>query len=86
MGMDVAGVEKNLAMVSLCLMQLSRRTDDRYRDVTRGFREQLAMYLEEIGASELYVRLVRDGGRLDQESEESIVGDSLPLGFRLVNV
>ena len=86
MGMDVAGVEKNLAMVSLCLMQLSRRTDDRYRDVTRVFQEQLAMYLEEIGASELYVRLVRDGGRLDQESEESIVGDSLPLGFRLVNV
>jgi hypothetical protein len=33
----------------------------------------------------LYIDLVTQGGGLDQESEESIVGESLPLGFRLSN-
>ncbi|MCY2983731.1 MAG: Hsp70 family protein [Planctomycetota bacterium] len=76
-------IAKNSGMFSLCLMQLTRRTDDRYRDVAMALRDRVAAKLTELGAPKLHIDLVLQGGGLDQESEDSIVGESLPLGFRL---
>jgi len=78
-------VTKNLGMFSLCMMQLTRRTDDRYRDVTSSLRDRAAAYLSQIGAPDLHVQLILDGGSLDQASADSIVGETLPLGFRLMS-
>lgn len=81
--MEPAFAQRNLAMYSLCLMQLSRRTDDRYRDLQRSSRERIAKQLQALGAPAMHIELIVNGGRLDQESTESIVGEALPLGFRL---
>jgi hypothetical protein len=81
--MEPAFAQRNLAMYSLCLMQLSRRTNDRYRDLTGSTRERIAKQLQALGAPAMHIELIVSGGRLDQESTESIVGEALPLGFRL---
>ena len=82
---DFAWIAKNSAMVSLCLMQMTRRTDDRYRDISSSMRERVAAQLVQLGASPLLIELVLQGGGLDQASADSIVGETLPLGFRLSN-
>lgn len=81
--LDEAWIAKNTGMVSLCLMQMTRRTDDRYRDVPSLLRERVAAQLAQLGSPALHMDLILRGGGLDQASEDSIVGESLPLGFRL---
>ncbi|MEQ1830060.1 MAG: Hsp70 family protein [Pirellula sp.] len=83
LAMDDAFVQKNLAMYSLCMMQLARRTDDRYRDVPASVRDRVASKLEKVVAPKLHIELVSRGGKLDEENTATIVGESLPLGFRL---
>jgi hypothetical protein len=75
--------ERNKGLISLCLMQMTLRTRDRYRDHPSSLRERVANHLKSIGAPELHIRLVEEGGRLDVADTESVVGDALPLGFRL---
>ncbi len=84
LSLDEAWSSRNTAMLSLCLMQLTRRTEDRYRDVPSLLRERVAKRLCEVKASALHIDLILRGGGLDQDSSESIVGDALPLGFRLL--
>ena len=81
--MDNDWIARNSGMFSLCLMQLTRRTDDRYRDVAMSLRDRVATKLTDLGSPKLHIDLVTTGGSLDQASEDSIVGESLPLGFRL---
>lgn len=83
LGLEDAWCGRNVGMFSLCLMQLTRRTEDRYRDVASSLRQRVAARLNELKAPELHIELILRGGGLDQESSESIVGDALPLGFRL---
>jgi hypothetical protein len=80
---DTGWIEKNATAFSLCMMQISRRTDDRYRDVETAYRDRIVSKLQQVNAPSSHVELVQNGGGLDQANEESIVGDSLPLGFRL---
>ena len=81
---DEAWIAKNAGMFSLCLMQLTRRTDDRYRDVTSSLRERVAAQLVRFRSPALHIDLILLGGGLDPASEDSIVGEALPLGFRLL--
>ena len=83
LNLDDAWIAKNSGMFSLCLMQLTRRTDDRYRDVAMALRERVVAKLTELVSPKLHIDLVSQGGGLDQENEDSIIGESLPLGFRL---
>ena len=83
LGLEHAWCERNVNPFSLCLMQMTRRTDDRYRDVSSEFRERVARRLTELQAPALYIDLILQGGGLDQASADSIVGEALPLGFRL---
>jgi hypothetical protein len=64
----------------LCLMQWSRRTDDRYRDISASQRRVLLELLEKHGYPAKHVELIRNGGESHSDLE-AIVGDSLPLGF-----
>lgn len=66
----------------LSLMLLGRLTGDRYRDVRVGWRERVEARLEELGHARL-ASLVIQGGGLDQEQLDTVVGESLPLGFTL---
>jgi len=83
---DPGCIQKHLSLYSLCLMQMSRRTGDRYRDIPASLRDRVCNHLKQIGAPELHIELVTRSGGLDKSIEESIVGDVLPLGFRLANV
>ncbi|MDZ4848246.1 MAG: Hsp70 family protein [Pirellulaceae bacterium] len=67
----------------LALMQLTRRTGDRYRDVSTELRELSIRTLDRWQAPESYRRLVSEVTDLNQEQSETIVGESVPLGIRL---
>lgn len=68
----------------LAVMQLARRTDDRYRDLAEEVREEASIWLESQKAPEHWIRIVRDGGQLDEEEQSQIFGESLPTGLTLV--
>ena len=80
------GESSNLGdpIVQLALMQMARRTDDRYRDVAAALRSQVISWLEMGDARTHFVDLVRDGGTLDGAESRLVFGESLPTGLRLV--
>jgi hypothetical protein len=67
----------------LAAMQLARRTGDRYRDIDERLRDEVWHWLGTHHAGDRYLELVRDGGRLDQELQVRVFGESLPKGLRL---
>ena len=67
----------------IAVMQLARRTDDRYRDVSTKHRSQAIAWLEDHDAAPHLIELVRDGGQLDAEEQREVFGESLPKGLRL---
>ncbi len=71
------------ALFQLAVVQLARRTDDRYRDLSATARQSALDFLHEVGASEHAHQLVRDGGELDAEERNRVFGEALPSGLRL---
>ena len=67
----------------LVLMQLTRRTDDRYRDVDEKLRGDAMNWLKQCGAAGHLVDLVRELGQLDAEEQNQVFGEALPKGLRL---
>ena len=51
----------------LAVMQMARRTDDRYRDVPEKLRDATAIWLERRQAPAHFLELVRQGGSLDRD-------------------
>lgn len=70
-------------MLPLALVQLARRTGDRFRDLPAGDRDAVAAWLTAAGVGDHYITLVREGGRLRGDEESAVFGESLPLGIRL---
>ncbi len=68
----------------LTIVQLGRKTGDRYRDLPDEIRHRAVDYLESKAAPEHFVTLLAEGGSLDRDEEAAVFGDSLPLGIRLV--
>ena len=66
----------------LAVMQLARRTEDRYRDLPEKSRTAAARWLQRQGPAH-FVELVLRGGRLDSEEQGMVFGESLPKGLRL---
>ncbi len=71
-------------MLRLAVMQLARKTEDRYRDIPEKLRKKVLEWLTVTGAPEHYVQLVAEGGKLDREEEETLFGEQLPVGLKLV--
>ncbi len=67
----------------LAVMQIARKTDDRYRDLSAKQRDLAAAYLVRENAPSHFVALVQSGGMLDREEQGLIFGESLPKGLRL---
>ncbi len=65
----------------LALMLTGRRVNDRYRDISHELRQQVIEKLETCQAPEHAISLVREGGRLDSEEANQVLGESLPLGL-----
>lgn len=68
---------------ALALMQLARRTDDRYRDLPDRLRHRVAEWLRKHSAKDHWIELVIKGGQLEREETEAIFGEKLPLGLRI---
>lgn len=65
------------------VVQLTRRTGDRYRDVDDKTRANASSWLSEKGAAAHYLTLVREGGQLEAEEQRSAFGETLPRGLRI---
>ena len=70
-------------MADFAVVQLCRRTDDRYRDLSNESRQQSLAWLADNDAAGHAIQLVRDGGQLDSEQEDRVFGEALPSGLRL---
>jgi len=68
----------------LTLVQLARKTGDRFRDLPTEARETALDWLDAAEAPAHYRQLVAEGGRLAGEEEAAVFGEALPLGIRLV--
>ena len=64
-------------------MQIARKTDDRYRDLSPKQRDAAAAYLRKENAPSHFMALVQSGGSLDREEQGLVFGESLPKGLRL---
>lgn len=70
-------------VTALSIMQLARRTMDRYRDIDEVARDAALRWFQQMRSSEHLVKLVREGGRLDTEEQAQAFGESLPKGLRI---
>jgi hypothetical protein len=71
------------AQTTFAVVQLARKTGDRYRDVSERAREDVLDWLADQKASDHAQQLVREGGALDAEEQSRAFGESLPKGLRL---
>ncbi|MFM7058577.1 MAG: Hsp70 family protein [Planctomycetota bacterium] len=71
------------AIVQLTLMQLSRKTGDRFRDIPESLRSRLLQHLRSVDASPGFLQLIAEGGGLADEEAGLVFGESLPAGLRL---
>ena len=69
--------------VQLAVIQMSRKTEDRYRDISKSLRTEVLDWLSTQGSNERWVELVALGGTFDQEEQGRVLGESLPQGLRL---
>lgn len=70
----------------LALMQLCRKTNDRYRDIDEKTRESVLEFMTEHNAPRHFIVLVKEGGFLDEEEQDEIFGEQLPKGLILTNM
>ncbi|HET6422687.1 MAG TPA: molecular chaperone DnaK, partial [Planctomycetaceae bacterium] len=77
-------IEGTDSLIPLAAMQLARRTDDRYRDISDALRSEVLRWMEQIQTPKKLRRLVRDVERLETEEQGLVFGDALPVGLRLV--
>lgn len=80
----VMHVEGTDPLIPLAAMQLARRTDDRYRDISDALRGDVLRWMEQIRTPKKLRRLVRDVEKLETEEQGLVFGDALPVGLRLV--
>lgn len=68
----------------LAVMQMSRRTHDRYRDLPDGLRDKVINWMKEQAASQHFLQLVSEGGALESEEQNLVFGEALPKGLRIL--
>ena len=79
-------IENSLAVQdkAFVLMQLARRTGDRYRDISDDVRQKVLQWMEQAEVSEASRKLVREIGQTNLEQQAAILGESLPLGLQIL--
>jgi molecular chaperone DnaK (HSP70) len=67
------------------LSQVARVASDRARDLDNGLRAEVIARLHELGADETVLRPVREFHELESAQQGQALGDSLPIGLRLLS-
>jgi DNA-K related protein len=80
---QLAAVDDSASVFQLALMQLSRRTGDRYRDISESNRDTVLKAMQDHHVPEHFITLVREGGLLDTEEQNLVFGEALPKGLRI---
>lgn len=70
---------------TLALVQLARRTGQRGIDVSQGHRQSVVTGLKAAGANPELLALVSDVRDIGNEQAGQVMGDTLPLGLKLVS-
>ena len=65
------------------IVQMCRRTGDRYHDIDEGLRANVLKWLVNAGADKSFISLVEDGGEFETQQKSQVFGESLPAGLRL---
>ncbi len=68
---------------AFALMQLTRRTGDRYRDVAPEFAAEVVDWLAQHNAPLHLTQLIQEVGSLDTDEQQRAFGESLPKGLQL---
>ncbi|HEV3416961.1 MAG TPA: molecular chaperone DnaK, partial [Pirellulales bacterium] len=76
-------VPNEVETAPLALMQMARKTGDRYRDVTESLRSKVLNWLNVRQVPPHFIQLVAEGGQLEEAEQTLVFGESLPQGLRL---
>ncbi|MFN0022006.1 MAG: Hsp70 family protein [Pirellulaceae bacterium] len=74
---------ENDPLSQFALVQIARRTGDRYRDLPDSLRKSIVNELVRAKAPPHSLELVRTGGQLDDQEQARVFGESLPKGLRM---
>jgi molecular chaperone DnaK (HSP70) len=77
-------VDHTEALASFAVMQLARKTSDRYRDVDDNTRRSVEAWMDRVSAPKRYRQLVRETGSLESEDQTLMFGELLPKGLRIL--
>ncbi|MDZ4819704.1 MAG: molecular chaperone DnaK, partial [Planctomycetota bacterium] len=66
------------------IMQIARKTQDRYRDITDRQRSKVLDWMGRVGAPEHFLTLIEKGGSLSVEEQARSFGEALPKGLRIL--
>ncbi len=78
------GNESERSAWAFCLTQLARRTGQRALDLDDGLRESVLAVLRGQQVPRHWLRMVEEVSELESEEQGQLLGDSLPIGLRLV--
>ncbi len=67
-----------------CLSQLARRTGQRALDIDDAYRPRVLSVLRTLEIPKHWIRMVEEVLELEQEEQGQMLGDSLPIGLRLL--
>jgi hypothetical protein len=70
-------------MLTFAIMQLARKTGDRYRDVDEGTRKNVLVALEGKSVPQHFRDLVSEVTNLASEDQSLVFGEALPKGLRI---
>jgi len=80
---QILDVQTPDSMTQFALVNLARRTGDRYRDLSDPLRERVTEWLVSQQAGDPALKLVREGGELAAEEQDRVFGEALPKGLRV---
>ena len=70
-------------LVSFAVMQLARKTGDRYRDIDETTRHSVLTWMDRTQTAKRHRELVREIGTLETEDQSLLFGEALPKGLRI---
>ncbi len=79
----VMAMRQEVETSPLALMQICRKTGDRYRDISEKLRGEVLTWLKARETPPHFVQLVAEGGELEAAEQGMVFGESLPQGLRL---
>jgi hypothetical protein len=71
------------AMAQFAVVNLARRTGDRFRDIDESLRQGVLDWVDQCQAGDHARMLVQEGGQLDTAEQSRVFGEALPKGLRV---